>query len=115
MKIRKSGLSVLVLTNRGNCTSITKAMCQSSWQTVKLGRQDLEIMLNSATGITESPKKMNVSALMQEMVVNTPTTIELDGISHMNLFQRVTVNVKVLDVKEVETVGDKHKHDVIVV
>ncbi len=57
---------------------------------------------------------MNASALMQEMVVNTPTTIELDGISHMDLFQRVTVNVTVLDVKEVETVGDKHEQDVIV-
>ncbi len=44
-----------------------------------------ELMLKSATGNTESPKQMNVSVLMQEMVVNTPTTIELDGISHIAL------------------------------
>ncbi len=73
-----------------------------------------ELLLKSATGIKESPKKMNVSALMQEMVVDTPTTIELGGISHTDLFQKVTVSVKVLDVKEVERAGDKQKQDVIV-
>ena len=64
-----------------------------------------ELMLKSATGIKESPKKMNVSALMQDMAVNTPTTIELDKVSQMDLFQKVTVDVKVLDVKDTETVG----------
>ena len=62
-----------------------------------------ELMLKSATGIKESPKKMNVLALMQDMAVNTPTTIQLDKVSQMDLFQKVTVDVKVLDVKDTDS------------
>ena len=51
---------------------------------------------------------------MEEMVTTTPTTIELDAVSHWDLFQKVTVNVKVLEVKQTETVGAKQEHGVII-
>lgn len=63
------------------------------------------MMLKSGTNIVESPKKkLNVKALMEEMVTTTPTTIELDAVSHWDLFQ----------VKQTETVGAKQEHDVII-
>ncbi len=70
-----------------------------------------ELMLKSGTGIAQSPKKLDVSALMQEMA---PAAIELGQVPTVELFQKVTVNVKVLGVKDVETVGDKRKQDIIV-
>ena len=68
-------------------------------------------MLKSGTGIKESPKKINVPALMEEMVAAVPKSITLDGISRMEVFQKVTVNVKVLEVKETVPVAGKRKQD----
>ena len=47
----------------------------------------------------ESPKKMDVPALMVEMVT-VPKTRTLDILANMEVFQKVTVNVKVVEVKE---------------
>ena len=72
-----------------------------------------ELMLKSGTGIKESPKKINVPALMEEMVAAVPKSITLDGISRMEVFQKVTVNVKVLEVKETVPVAGKRKQCII--
>ena len=70
-----------------------------------------ELMLKSGTGIKESPKKINVPVLMEEKMAGVPKSITVDGISRMEVFQKVTVNVKVLEVKEtVPVAGKRTRH-----
>ena len=45
-------------------------------------------MLKSGTGIKESPKNINVPALMEEMVAAVPKSITLDGISMHGSFSK---------------------------
>ena len=68
-------------------------------------------MLKSGTQIKESPKKMDVSALMVNNA-NLPKTIHLNTLENEELFQKVIVNIKVLEAKK--TIGDKTKQDVVV-
>ena len=55
---------------------------------------------------------MDVPALMVEMAT-VPKTITLDTLANMEVFQRVTVNVKVVGVKETIQLSNKVKKDVL--
>ena len=48
--------------------------------------------------IKESPKKMYVPVSMVEMAT-VPKNITLDNLANMEVFQKVTINVKVVGVK----------------
>ena len=50
-----------------------------------------ELMLKSGTGIKESPKKIDVPVLMEEKMAGVPKSVRVDGISRMEVFQKVTI------------------------
>lgn len=72
-----------------------------------------ELILKSCTQIKESPKKLNVPALINATFTG-PKTITLDALPTMGIFEKVTTAVKAIAVKERDSVGDKQRQDVIV-
>ena len=70
--------------------------------------EEYEVMFKSGT---QSPKKMEVPTLMVEMAT-APKTITLDTLADMEVWQKVTVNIKVVEVREEFQVNDKIKQDV---
>jgi hypothetical protein len=58
--------------------------------------QGYEVMLKTNTQIVESPKKLDVT----ELITAKPTSITLDALPIIETFNKVTVNVKVMIVKE---------------
>ncbi len=56
--------------------------------------QKMEIMLKGQTTISESQKKFDVASI--DFEDDSPSTVALSGLDSMNVFDRVTVNVKVL-------------------
>ena len=67
-------------------------------------------MLKTNTQIVESPKKLDVT----ELITAKPTSITLDALPIIETFNKVTVNVKVMIVKEQTYVADKILLDVFV-
>ena len=82
---------------------------------VKPSRQGhgYELMLKSGTQIKESPKKLDVPALINATDTG-PKTVTLDALPTMGIFEKVTTAVKAIVVKEPDSVGDKQRQDVIV-
>ena len=70
-----------------------------------------EVMLKNSTAIKESPKKIDVPV---SMVASVPKSITVDGISRMDVFEKVTVNVKVVEVKDMVPIAGKRKQDIII-
>ena len=72
-----------------------------------------EVMLKGGTHIKESPKKMDVPALMVGMTI-TPRSITLGDLPQTENYEKVTVKIKVLEVKEAVHLADKLKQDVLI-
>ena len=72
-----------------------------------------EVMLKTYTKISQSPKKLDVTSLMADITTGSKT-VKLSSVESMESFERVTVNVKVTDVKDKIEVGGKSKQDVLV-
>jgi len=73
----------------------------------------MEILLKANTTIGESPKKIEV--LSVEFKDHTPSLVTLHELQGVDTYERVTVDVKVTRVSEVETVGTgKKKQDVTI-
>ena len=73
----------------------------------------MEVLLKNTTQILQSPKVLTVSNL--EFETNTPTTISLQDIEQRNVYERITVNVKISKKFAPELVATgKKKQDVIV-
>ena len=68
-------------------------------------------MLKRSTSIKESPKKLDVTSLMMDVKT---ATIKLSTLETLDSFQKVTVNIKVVDIKEIIEVDGKEKQDVTV-
>ena len=79
---------------------------------VKPSRQGegYELMLKNGTQIKQSPKKPDIASLMVE---TAPKVVTLDKLDGLEVFDRATVNVKVVELKEEMQVGGKLKSDVI--
>ena len=69
-----------------------------------------DVMLKSASQISESPRKIDVPSLM----IETEDNITLDTLQQKELFQKVTVSIKVCEVKDPITISDKSMQDVYV-
>ena len=69
-------------------------------------------MLKSGTQIRPSPKNLNVSTIMVQMAT-VSKTISLT-LADTEVWEKVSVNVKVVEVKEVFQLHDRVKQDVIV-
>ena len=80
---------------------------------VKPSRQGegYKLMLKNGTQIKQSPKKMDIASLMVDAAAKVVTLDELDG---LEVFDRATVNVKVVELKEEMQVGGKSKRDIII-
>ena len=70
---------------------------------------NMEIMLKANTKLEQSPKKFNI-----EFHDDTPLQITLVSLPSTNVYQRVTVNVKVQCVADAVSVANKQKQDVTV-
>ena len=55
---------------------------------------DMEVLLKNTTQILQLPKMLTVTNL--EFETNTPTTISLQELEQRNIYERITVTVKVL-------------------
>ena len=70
-----------------------------------------EVMLKSSTQIRESPKKLDVAALKVDA---SPKVVSLEDLDGLAVFDRATVNIKAVEMKEEMNVKGKVKQDVIV-
>ena len=79
---------------------------------VKPARQGegYEVMLKSSTLIKQSPKKLDVASLMADIATATKTII-LSSLESLDVFQKVTVNIKVVKLKDETQVGGRVKRD----
>ena len=77
---------------------------------VKPSRQG-ELMLKKSTQIKEAPKKMDVASMR---VNSAPKVVGLDKLDSLEVFDRVTVNIKVVLLKEEMEIGGKLKRDVMI-
>ena len=82
---------------------------------IKRARQGegYELMLKSSTKINQSPKKLDVASLMAD-VTTASKVITLSSLDSLDEFQKITVNVKVLELKDQTEVGGKAKRDIFV-
>ena len=82
---------------------------------VKPARQSegYEVMLKSSTTIKELPKKLDVASLMAD-ITPASKTVKLSSLQSLDLFQKVTVNVKVTNTKDATHIAGKLKQDVSV-
>ena len=60
----------------------------------------------------ESPKKLDVTSLMAN-IATASKTITLSSFESLDAFQKVTVNIKVLELKDETQVGGRVKWDVL--
>ena len=82
---------------------------------VKPARQGegYEVMLKTSTIIKESPKKLDVASLMAD-IATASITVTLSSLESLDVFQKVTVNIKVVELKDETQVGGRVKRDVSV-
>ena len=82
---------------------------------VKPARQGegYEVMLKSSTLIKQSPKKLDVTALMAD-IATAPKIVTLLSLDSLDVFQKVTVNIKAVELKDETQVGGRVKRDVFV-
>ena len=62
-----------------------------------------DIMLKSNTKITSSPKKLDMDTITSSTLQSKPIT--LDTLFSLHQYERVTVNIKVLELQNIEEVG----------
>ena len=72
-----------------------------------------EVMLKTSTIIKESPKKLDVASLMAD-IATASKTVTLSSLEILDVFQKVTVNIKVVELKDETQVGGRVKRDVSV-
>ena len=72
-----------------------------------------EVMLKTSTIIKESPKKLDVASLMAD-IATASKTVTLSSLEILDVFQKVTVNIKVVELKDEMQVGGRVKRDVSV-
>ena len=79
---------------------------------VKPARQGegYEVMLKTST---QSPKKLDVVSLMAD-ITTASKTVTLSSLESLDVFQKVTVNIKVVELKDETQVGGRVKRDVFV-
>ena len=70
-----------------------------------------DVMLKSSSQIRESPRKIDVQSLLIE---TEALNITLDTLQQKELFQKVTVSIKVYEVKDPITISDKSMQDVFI-
>ena len=70
-------------------------------------------MLKSSTVIKQSPKKLDVASLMAD-IATASKTVTLLSLESLDVFQKVTVNIKVVKLKDETQVGGRVKRDVSV-
>ena len=82
---------------------------------VKPARQGegYEVMLKTSTLIKQSPKKLDVASLMAD-ITTASKTITLSSLQSLDVFQKVTANIKVVELKDETQVGGRVKRDVSV-
>ena len=82
---------------------------------VKPARQDegYKVMLKSSTLIKHSPKKLDVASFMAD-IATASKTVTLSSPESLDVFQKVTVNIKVVELKDETQVGGRVKLDVCV-
>ena len=82
---------------------------------VKPARQGegYKVMLKSSTVIKQSPKKLDVASLMAD-IATASKTVTLLSLESLDVFQKVTVNIKVVELKDETQVGGRVKWDVSV-
>ena len=82
---------------------------------VKPARQGegYEVMLKSSTVIKQSPKKLDVASLMAD-ITTASKTVTLLSLESLDVFEKVTVNIKVVELKDETQVGGRVKRDVSV-
>ena len=82
---------------------------------VKPARQGegYEVMLKSSTVIKQSPKKLDVASLMTD-IATVSKTVTLSSLESLDVFQKVTVNIKVVELKDETEVRGRVKRDVSV-
>ena len=71
------------------------------------------MMLKTSTIIKESPKKLDVASLMAD-IATASKTVTLSSLESLDVFQKVTVNIKVVELKDETQVGGRVKRDVSV-
>ena len=71
------------------------------------------MMLKTSTLIKQSPKKLDVASLMAD-IATASKTVTLLSIQSLDDFQKVTVNNKVVELKDETQVGGRVKWDVFV-
>ena len=82
---------------------------------VKPARQGegYEVMLKTSTLIKQSPKKLDVTSLMAD-IATASKTITLSSLESLDEFQKSTVNMKVVELKDETQVRGRVKRDVSV-
>ena len=82
---------------------------------VKPSRQGegYEVMLKNATQIKQSPEKLDVASLRADTGTTTKT-VDVASLDSLEEFQWVTVNIKVLELKDETQVAGRVKRDVSV-
>ena len=74
---------------------------------------NMEIMLKGTTQIKVSPRKFEVSKT--DLDDDTPSEVELANIDSLNVYNRVTVNVKFVKCSdEINIANDKKKQEIII-
>ena len=68
-------------------------------------------MLKSSSQIRESPRKIDVQSLLVE---TEALNITLDTLQQRELFQKVTADIKVYEVKDPVTISNKSMQDVLI-
>ena len=72
-----------------------------------------EVMLKTSTLIKQSPKKLDVASLMAD-IATASKTVTLLSLESLDDFQKVTVNIKVVELEDETQVGERVKRDVSV-
>ena len=70
-----------------------------------------EVMLKTSTLIKQSPKKLDVASLMAD-IATAFKTVTLSSLESLDDFQKVTVNIKVVKLKDETQDGERLKRDV---
>ena len=70
-------------------------------------------MLKTSTLIKQSPKKLDVASLMAD-ITTASKTVTLLSLESLDDFQKVTENIKVVELKDETQVGGRVKRDVSV-
>ena len=69
--------------------------------------------MKTSTQIKQSPKKLDVASLMAD-ITTASRVVTLSSLESLDMFQKVTVNIKAMELKDETQVGGKVKRDVSV-